>query len=217
MSCTLTLKNLGCDAGGKTLFRGISINLTHKDKIAVIGPNGSGKTTLLKTMVGLLKPAEGSIEVFHKPLLNEKDFTEARTHIGYLFQDSDDQIIAPTVLEEVAFGLLNNGTSKKDAIATADAMLDSLGILHLRERITLKLSGGEKKLAALASVLVMEPSILLLDEPSSALDTDAENRIAEILCELDKSMLIVSHNMEFIEKTGAKKMFLHKDGLSDFV
>ena len=180
-----------------------------------MGANGSGKTTLLKAIVGLCPVDGGTIEVFHKPVATEKDFCDVRKHIGFLFQDSDDQFIAPSVIEEVAFGLLNGGMNVKQAVPVAEKMLETLNISHLRDRITLHLSGGEKKLTALASVLVMEPDILLLDEPSTALDEASEEHLASILAGLDKSMLIVSHNPEFVKKTGAAIKYLTKDGLVD--
>lgn len=215
MSCTLSLKNLSCRTADRLLFENVSMNLTHHDKIALIGANGAGKTTLLKTIVGLSPAYGGEIEIHHNIMATEKHFAEARKIIGFLFQDSDDQIIAPTVIEEVAFGLLNQGTKLEEAVKTAENMLKELDIFRLRDRITLSLSGGEKKLTALASVLVMKPEILLLDEPSAALDAKSEDKLAEILKGIDKTMLIVSHDMNFIEKTGAKKMFLTEKGLSD--
>lgn len=181
-----------------------------------MGANGAGKTTLLKALAGIYPVSEGSIEVFHKPMKTEKDFKEMRKHIGFLFQDSDDQFIAPTVIEETAFGLLNNGMKIKEALPIAESMLERLNILHLRDRVTLHLSGGEKKLTALASVLVTEPDILLLDEPSAGLDDASARHLAEILASIDKSMLIVSHDTEFVRMTGAKVMFLSENGLENF-
>ncbi|MGE4496615.1 MAG: energy-coupling factor ABC transporter ATP-binding protein [Deferribacterales bacterium] len=213
MSCTLSLKNISCRTADRILFENVSINLTHKDKIAVLGPNGAGKTTLLKAIVGLGGTCGGHFEIHHKKLETEKDFADARRKIGFLFQDPDDQIIAPTVIEEVAFGLLNEGMKQADAAAKAEAMLSELHIVHLRDRITLHLSGGEKKMVALASVLVMKPEILLLDEPSAALDEKSADKLAEILRGIDKTMLIVSHDTDFIEKVGARKMFLTEKGL----
>ncbi|QAR32182.1 ABC transporter ATP-binding protein [Geovibrio thiophilus] len=213
MSCTLSLNSISCRTADKILFENVSINLTHKDKIAVLGPNGAGKTTLLKAIVGLGAVCGGHVEIHHRKLVTEKDFTQARREIGFLFQDPDDQIIAPTVIEEVAFGLLNDGMKQPEAVAKAEAMLSELHIRHLRDRVTLNLSGGEKKMVALASVLVMKPEILLLDEPSAALDKKSEDKLAEILRDIDKTMLIVSHDLNFIEKIGARKMFLTEKGL----
>lgn len=214
MSCTLSLKNLSCRTTDRLLFENVTIDLTHHDKIAIIGANGVGKTTLLKTIVGLTPTCNGEIEIHHNVLKTEKHFAEARKIIGFLFQDPDDQIIAPTVMEEVAFGLLNKGIKLDEAIKTSEEILRELDILHLKDRITLCLSGGEKKLTALASILVMKPEILLLDEPSAALDAKSEDKLAEILKSIHKTMLIVSHDMNFIEKTGVRKMFLTEQGLT---
>jgi cobalt/nickel transport system ATP-binding protein len=213
LSCSITLKNLSLARNGEILFENVTLSVGHKDKIAVMGPNGAGKTTLLKSIVGLCKVKSGTIEIFHHELVSEDDFRKARGHIGFVFQDSDDQIIAPTVIEEVAFGMLNNRMNPAEAQTQAEAMLSELGILHLRDRITLHLSGGEKKLVTLASVLVMRPDILLLDEPSAGLDEKSVNHLAHILASIDKSMLIVSHDLDFVNKMGAKIMNLTREGL----
>lgn len=215
MNCTLKLKGLSCRTPDRVLFRDVSLSLTHRDKIAVVGANGAGKTTLLKAIVGLSEPCEGHIEVNHNTLKSEKDFVQARREIGFMFQDPDDQIIAPTVIEEVAFGLLNSGMKINEAVHMSEQILEELNISRLRDMVTIKLSGGEKKLVALASILVMNPSILLLDEPSAALDADSENKISDILRNISKTMLIVSHDLGFIEKTGARKMFLSEEGLKE--
>lgn len=199
MSCTLTLKSVGYDQGEKTLFSAISLNLSHKKKVAIIGANGSGKSTLLKIAAGLKMPSSGHIELFHNRMNSLKDFESFRQQIGYLFQDSDDQFIAPSVLEDVAFGLLNQGMGKEEAKETAMQELKSLGIDHLAERVPMRLSGGEKKLVALAGVLILKPDILLLDEPDNGLDGKTETKILEILDGLHSSMLIVSHEQRFLQ------------------
>ncbi len=214
MSCSITLKDISLVRNGDTLFKNVTLSVGHKDKIAVMGPNGAGKTTLLKAIVGLCRVQSGSIEIFHHKLETEDDFRKARGHIGFVFQDSDDQIIAPTVIEEVAFGLLNSRVKPAQAQEQAEAMLAELGIPHLRDRITLHLSGGEKKLVTLASVLVMKPDILLLDEPSAGLDEKSVGQIASVLASIDKSMLIVSHDLDFVHRTGARIMCLTPDGLA---
>lgn len=213
MSLKLSLDKISCRTPERVLFQGLSLNITGKDKIAVFGANGAGKTTMLKAIVGLTSLCEGKILMNDEPLLTEKDFIKVRSKIGFLFQDPDDQFIAPTVIEEVAFGLLNMGMKQKDAVDKAESMLAEMNILHLRDRVTFNLSGGEKKMTALASVLVLNPELLLLDEPSSALDEKSEEKLISILKNIDKSVLIVSHDTSFIERVGAVKKILSSDGL----
>jgi cobalt/nickel transport system ATP-binding protein len=131
----------------------------------------------------------------------EKDFASVRQRIGLLFQDADDQLFSPTVLEDVAFGPLNLGKTKEEAKTIAQKTLRSLGLAGFEDRVTHKLSGGEKRLVSLATVLAMEPAVLLLDEPTTGLDETTERRLVEILKGLDLSYLLVSHNMDFLVET----------------
>ncbi len=164
----------------------------------LVAPNGSGKTTLFHIIMGLLKPDSGRIEIFGKTVSEEKDFLEVRHRIGLLFQDADDQLFSPTVLEDVAFGPLNLGKSKQEAVDISRRMLASLGLEGFEDRITLQLSGGEKRLVSLAAVLAMEPEVLLLDEPSAGLDEKTKEHLIEILRNLDISYIIVSHEIDFL-------------------
>ncbi len=168
------------------------------ERIGLVAPNGSGKTTLLHIMMGLLKPNSGRMEIFGKPVSEEKDFLEVRRRIGLLFQDSDDQLFSPTVLEDVAFGPLNLGKSKEEAVEIARRTLAELGLAGFEARITIKLSGGEKRLVALATVLAMEPEVLLLDEPINGLDIETQKKIPQILADLDLSYIIISHDIDFL-------------------
>ena len=175
----------------------LNLEINKGDRIGMMAPNGSGKTTLLHTIMGLCKPESGTIEVFGKLLKNEKDFMPVRSKIGLLFQDSDDQLFCPTVLEDVAFGPLNLGFSRNDAIDTARKTLERLGILYFEQSVTHKLSGGQKRLVALASVLAMEPEVLLLDEPTAGLDTKVKEKLIIILNSLDISYFVISHEFDF--------------------
>jgi len=179
----------------------LNLRLGQGDRMGLIGPNGSGKTTLFHIIVGLLRPSSGRIEIFGAPLKGEKDFRVVRQRIGFLFQDADDQLFSPTVLEDVAFGPLNLGKSQNEAKAIAQRTLDSLGLAGFEDRITHKLSGGEKRLVSLATVLAMEPEVLLLDEPSTGLDETTEKRTVDILKGLDLSYIVVSHNVDFLMET----------------
>ena len=168
------------------------------DRTGLVAPNGSGKTTLFHIVMGLLKPDSGRVEIFGKPVSAEKDFVAVRPRIGLLFQDADDQLFSPTVLEDVAFGPLNLGKSKKEAIDISRRILSSLGLEGFEDRVTLKLSGGEKRLVALAAVLAMEPEVLLLDEPSAGLDEKTKAHLVQILKNLDISYIVVSHEFDFL-------------------
>lgn len=179
------------------VLEGASMQLEPGQRLSIVGPNGAGKSTLLKIIMGLLAPEQGTISAFGKTCTREADFHEVRRRIGFVFQDADDQLFCPTVAEDVAFGPLNLGKSKQEALAIVDNVLTRLGLMHLRDRVTHKLSGGEKRLVTLATVLAMEPEVLILDEPTNALDPENYGRLTGILKELDQAILLVSHDPEF--------------------
>ena len=190
--------------GGEPVIQAVSFKLYRGEKIGLIGPNGSGKTSLFHLIMGLLKAQSGRIEIFGKEIETEKDFKVVRQKIGLLFQDPDDQLFSPTVLEDVAFGPLNLGKSIPEAKTIALETLDSLGLSGFENRVTYKLSGGEKRLVSFATVLAMEPDVLLLDEPTTGLDLETTNKMVEILKQLDMAYVFISHNMDFIEQTTDK-------------
>ncbi|MDY6836645.1 MAG: ABC transporter ATP-binding protein [Thermodesulfobacteriota bacterium] len=197
--------------GGTLVLDQLNLSLRAGDRTGLMGANGSGKTTLFHIIMGLLKPSEGSIEIFGKPVRTEKDFEEVRQRVGLLFQDADDQLFSPTVLEDVAFGPLNLGKSKEEAKTIAQNTLMSLGLTGFEDRVTHKLSGGEKRLVSLATVLAMEPEVLLLDEPTTGLDHATEKRLIEILKGLDLSYILISHSMDFLMETSQTIMCI-RDG-----
>ncbi|UWQ03482.1 energy-coupling factor ABC transporter ATP-binding protein (plasmid) [Aliiroseovarius crassostreae] len=179
------------------VLEGAALRLEPGERLSLVGPNGAGKSTLLKIIMGLITPMSGTVKAFGKPCIAEADFHEMRRRVGLVFQDADDQLFCPTVAEDVAFGPLNLGKSKYEALAIVDRVLSRLGLIHLRDRVTHKLSGGEKRLVTLATVLAMEPEVLILDEPTNALDPDNYARLIEILKGLDQAILLVSHVPEF--------------------
>jgi len=183
---------------GPPVLNELDFRLHQGNRIGLIAPNGSGKTTLLHVIMGLLKPSSGKLEIFGKPVREEKDFADVRRRIGLLFQDADDQLFSPTVLEDVAFGPLNLGKSKTDAVQIARQTLDFLGLAGFEDRITFKLSGGEKRLVSLATVLAMEPEVLLLDEPMNGLDIKTKAKLSEILSGIDLSYIVISHDFDFL-------------------
>ncbi len=178
----------------------LNLQFSRNEKIGLMGPNGSGKTTLFHIIMGLLKPLSGNIEIFGKSIREEKDFIDVRMRIGLLFQDADDQLFSPTVLEDVAFGPLNLGKSKDEAIDIARKTLEFLDLAGFEDRITYKLSGGEKRLVSLATVLAMEPEILLLDEPTTGLDEKTKTKMKKTLRELDLSYILISHEFDLLSE-----------------
>ena len=187
--------------GGRRILDDVGLNFFRGNRIGLMGPNGSGKTTLFHIIMGLLKPISGTIEIFGTRAETEKDFLPVRRRIGLLFQDPDDQLFSPTVIEDVAFGPLNLGKSRDDAIAVARKTLDHLGLVEFEDRVTHKLSGGEKQLVSLATVLAMEPEVLLLDEPTAGLDDKTKAKIKEILSDIDLSYMLISHDFDFLDET----------------
>jgi cobalt/nickel transport system ATP-binding protein len=179
-----------------------NLSFTIQDKrIGIIGPNGCGKTTLLHLMVGLLKPGQGELLFNGKPVSTKEDLRALRKKVGFLFQSSDDQLFSPTVIEDVAFGPLNLGFTPQEAKEIALKTLKELGLAGFEDRITHRLSGGEKKLVALATILAMRPKILLLDEPTNNLDPNTRSHLIEILQGLDLYQVIISHDWDFLSHT----------------
>jgi cobalt/nickel transport system ATP-binding protein len=196
---------------GRTVFESLDFEVFRHDRLALSGDNGSGKTTLFRLILGLLKAKAGKINIFGEDRARERDFMDVRRRIGFLFQNPDDQLFCPTVLDEVVFGPLNLGLSKAGALEIARKTLNRLELGGYEQHVTFKLSGGEKKLVALAAVLAMNPEVLLLDEPTSSLDENTRERLSRILKESDRSMVIISHDHEFIEHLNLERRLL-KDG-----
>ena len=187
--------------GGRQVLDDLNFSVKSGDRLGLIGPNGSGKSTLLHIVMGLLKPGSGSVEFMGKKMESEKDFRLARREVGLVFQHADDQLFSPTVLEDVAFGPLNMGKSPDEAREMSLRVLEDLKLEGFEDRVTHKLSGGEKKLVALATVLVMGPKVLFLDEPSTGLDEATRERIIEILNRLDITYVMVSHEYDYLART----------------
>ncbi|QFT75318.1 MULTISPECIES: energy-coupling factor ABC transporter ATP-binding protein [unclassified Ruegeria] len=183
--------------GQPPVLDGANLSLSAGQRLSLTGPNGAGKSTLLRILLGLQRPCSGTVTVFGQQRVEEADFHEVRRRVGLVFQDADDQLFCPTVAEDVAFGPLNLGKTRDEALAIVDKVLGDLDLMHLKNRITHKLSGGEKRLVTLATVLAMEPEVLLLDEPTNALDTKNEARLLEILRALPQAILLVSHSPAF--------------------
>ncbi len=183
---------------------GLNFSMVRGDRVGLVGPNGSGKTTLCHIIMGLSFPESGTVEILGKKRIKEPDFADIRGRIGFLFQDADDQLFCPTVMEDVAFGPLNMGKTPEEAKRIVSTTLAALQLNGFEDRITYKLSGGEKRLVSLATVLAMEPEILILDEPTNGLDEETTERIIDILNRLDLSYIVISHDREFVSRTTNK-------------
>lgn len=188
-------------AGSPALFNGLCFSLRQHEQIGLYGPNGSGKTTLLRLIMGLETPQNGRVLFHGVPVDSGQVLHRLRCGIGFILQNSDDQLFSPTVLEDVAFGPLNLGLKRHEARERAMETLESMGLAKFADRMIHRLSGGEKKMIAIASVLSMRPEALLLDEPTAFLDEESRDKIVSILQTLDIARIVVSHDRKFLEQT----------------
>ncbi|WP_319584656.1 ABC transporter ATP-binding protein [uncultured Pseudodesulfovibrio sp.] len=195
---------------GETL-KGLNFHLHPGEKLGLFGPNGAGKSTMLHILMGLLTPDKGEVTLFGAPMSEPKAFETARLKIGFLFQHSDDQLFCPTVLDDVAFGPLNQGLSREEAMERAHEALKTVGLAGFEDRVPHRLSGGEKKLVALATILSMRPEVLVLDEPTTGLSPEAKDRLVDILKKLDMARLVVSHDPDFLTAT-TDRLLAMRDG-----
>jgi len=213
----IELDNIGLKRQDDSIFHSVQLTLKKGDRLALLGSNGTGKTSLLKLIVGLNKPSQGNIIAFGKERNSESDFLEVRQRVGLLFQDSDDQLFCPTVLEDVAFGPLNLGNTEEQARNIALSVLNDLGLSELADRVTYRLSGGQKRLVALATVLAMSPDVLLLDEPTNGLDDQSKERLLSLLTSLDQTMILVSHDQAVIERLANRAVMMNEGTLEEAV
>lgn len=186
--------------GREPVINGLDLVIPQGATMGLIAPNGCGKTTLFHLMMGLLKPQAGVMTAFGREVTGEKGFREVRRRVGLLFQDADDQLFSPTVLEDVAFGPMNLGMGYHEATTKAREVLEELGLFGYEDRITFRLSGGEKRMVSLATVLAMDPDLLLLDEPTTGLDHDTWNRLVSVLQASKVARLVISHDFDFLEQ-----------------
>lgn len=196
--------------GGREALRNVSLRITHGEKVALAGANGSGKSTLLLLAAGLLLPTEGEVSVGGIGL-TPRTLPLVRQTVGLVFQNPDHQLFMPTVEEDVAFGPANMGLTPEEIETRVTAALEATGALHLRKEPPHRLSGGQKRSAAIATVLAMEPSVLVLDEPTSDLDPRARRQTLGLLKRFSHTMLAATHDMELVREL-CPRMIILRDG-----
>ena len=191
-------KNLYCRyPDGHQALEDVSFRIEHGEAVAVIGANGAGKSTLMHHLNGTLVPTSGSVRVGDVPVL-PSTLRDVRRTVGMVFQDADDQLFMPTVGEDVAFGPANMGLPSEDVERRVHEALETVGALHLLERPPYRLSGGEKRMVSIATVLAMQPDIPVMDEPTNHLDARARRNCIALLRSFKHARIIVSHDLDMV-------------------
>lgn len=205
----ITIENLTFSYEAFPVLKDITVHAAGEESIGIIGENGAGKSTLLKLMVGLHSGFSGQIRVDDIPL-EKGTLSEIRKRIGYVFQDSESQLFMPTVYEDVAFAPRNYGLSAEEAAQRAKQALERVGAWELRNKQIYKLSGGEKKLVSIATILSMAPDCILMDEPSAALDPKNRRKLIKLLNSFTCMKWIASHDLDFIMDTCDRVVFIER-------
>jgi len=195
---------------GHKALEGISLRITHGERVGVVGANGAGKSTLLLHMNGTLIPQSGTVRVGDFPL-TRKTLPHVRRTVGMVFQDPDDQLFMPTVYDDVAFGPLNLGFPPEEVHDRVMKALETVGADHLRDRPPYRLSGGEKRAVAIATVLSMAPDILVMDEPTSNLDPKSRRQLIRLLDTFEHTLIVATHDLDMVLDLCPRTVIL-KDG-----
>ena len=192
---------------GTPVLDNLSFHIRKGETVGLIGANGAGKSTIMKLMLGLL-PAQGEILVEGMPV-TKQNLSVIRQKIGFVLQDSDNQMFMPTVYEDMIFGPRNYGLTREEADARVDRVLKELGLESLKHRHNHKISGGEKRMAAIATILAMEPEMIVMDEPSTALDPVNRRRVISTINSRKETKLIASHDLDMILDTCQRVILLN--------
>ena len=192
---------------GTPVLDNLSFHIRKGETVGLIGANGAGKSTIMKLMLGLL-PAQGEILVDGMPV-TKQNLSVIRQKIGFVLQDSDNQMFMPTVYEDMIFGPRNYGLTREEADARVDRVLKELGLESLKYRHNHKISGGEKRMAAIATILAMEPEMIVMDEPSTALDPVNRRRVISTINSRKETKLIASHDLDMILDTCQRVILLN--------
>ena len=192
--------------GERTILNDLSFSVSEGEQVGLIGANGAGKSTLMKAL-GLIT-VSGTITIDGLEM-NRDNLADIRRRLGYVLQDSDNQMFMPTVFEDMLFGPLNYGMPRPEAEALVDQTLAELNLTHLKNRRNHKLSGGEKRMAAIATILAMQPKIMLMDEPSTALDPKNRRTLISTLNALPVTKIIATHDLDLVLETCDRVLLLH--------
>ena len=201
-------------ANGVQALNGVTFEVRGGERVALTGLNGSGKSTLLLHTNGLLLPQRGKVYVEGLEVC-KKNFRQVRQKVGMVFQNPDDQLFMPTLEDDVAFGPRNMGMSEAEVRRHVDAALEAVGIAGLRSRPPFQLSGGQKRLGAIATVLSMNPSILVMDEPTADLDSEARGRLISVLSSLRQTLLVATHDVDFVSQVCNRTLRLDNGIIAD--
>ncbi len=195
---------------GHEAIKNISFTIHHSESVGIIGANGAGKSTLLMLLMGIIFPQVGEVMVgdIH---VTKKTLPLIRQRLGLVFQDPDDQLFMTTVYDDVAFGPRNYKLDEDEVKRRVENALDLVGILHLQNKAPFKLSGGEKRMAAIAAVLSMQPDVLIMDEPTAALDPKARRRVINLLKTFNHTKIITTHDLDMIFDT-CHRIIIIKNG-----
>jgi cobalt/nickel transport system ATP-binding protein len=198
----------------KVQICGLDFIVNRGERVSILGSNGCGKTTLLKHLLGILVPKDGSVKVFGVD--PGKEFSKIREKVGMVMQDVDEQILGPTVYDDILFAPLNYGIERKKAEAMAKSVIERLNLESIQKKIVNYLSGGEKKKVALAGALVMEPDLLILDEPFTGLDPVSRRDLVQILNELNKekgiTFIMTLHEVDLVPEITDILYLMHGHG-----
>ncbi len=192
---------------GTAALQGVTFTLHHGESVGLVGANGAGKSTLLLHLAGVLVPTHGSVRVGDCPV-TPRTLAQIRRTVGMVFQDPDDQLFMPTVEDDVGFGPANLGLAQDEVEARVVAALERVGALHLRRRPPHRLSGGEKRAVAIATVLAMSPDVLVMDEPSSNLDPRSRRRLIEQLRAFEHTKIVATHDLDLVLDVCARTIVL---------
>ena len=204
----LEFKNVSFSYGDHPVLDNLSFKINDGEAVGLIGANGAGKSTIMKLVLVLLA-GEGEICLDNIPVC-KKNLAEIRKKIGFVLQDSDNQMFMPTVYEDMIFGPMNYGMSREEADGRVDEVLASLNLTELKHRSNHKISGGEKRMAAIATILAMQPEVILMDEPSTALDPVNRRTVINTVNSLKQTKLIASHDLDMILDTCDRVILLSR-------